>query len=210
MSFPIFDQSLIQIKMISTYLGQAVLNVFYFLATTDDISSPLSPSSILSGFDDNYASEILPRVTNAFRLETLELTLLDSPDFPRLTLPYGANGGGLFQSMPSYVCLSVQMTTGSRAVRAGSKRFAGIPEDQVAGNDMAPAYVGSWQGLVNGWVDGFRAGSDEIEDIGTILPIVVSSKNWVNGVPTVYRRVQENVVKSYVTTQNSRKRGYGI
>lgn len=197
---------LIRITDFQSYLGQQVLNVFYYRIVPVGGIADSGYLEMLEWFADDVITPVSMFQSDYLRHTNVTLeNLTNGVDIRDLTTDiYGDITTADTTVTPSYVSLGFIMQRESRVTRNGYKRFAGVPEISVSGN----TYV--------------NPGGTVIADIEEAL-----AKDWVEGIVTVAepiivkRPVSTPPVASYqyasigsarlvgLGTQNTRKAGRG-
>lgn len=127
---------LLQVTDFQTYLGEQVLNVYYYRWS----SAPTVDNSAYMPLLDDFIAEVINPVRDlqsaALAHDRVQVkNLSNGLDFAER--PVGLNG--LLTSTPSaiepsYVSLGFQLVRDSLVTRNGYKRFAGVVDEQVQGN----------------------------------------------------------------------------
>nr|CRY97733.1 hypothetical protein [uncultured prokaryote] len=196
---------LLQITDFQTYLSQQVLNVYYYRVTT------VTPQTndAYEIYLDHLENEIIPAVAavqvNTLVHESLELRNLSNgiDIVSRVVGTSGALSGGSGLSTPSYVAVTFRLLRESLTTRNGYKRFGGIADGYIDGNEFTP-------------------GAGEVADIEAALAADVTSGIATIGEPVIVKRPIPSVpITSYdyssigeaqlvgMGTQNTRKKGRG-
>lgn len=197
--------NLLQLIDRQTYLGQELINVYYYRVT---------PALGITGnylelLNDSWEEIVLPTVVKfqTGRLSHVQRewrNLSNNLDlFIDSTVVTGTATGSTSVDTPSYVSLGFQLNRESLATRNGYKRFGGLPDDGISGN--------TWTGNPDDI-------SDCEEALGSDLFIgLISSAE-----PVIVKRPIEPPVGSYVYasigsatfrglgSQNTRKQGRGV
>lgn len=196
---------LIQLIDNQTYLGQQVLNVYYYRITA------------LLGLGDGYLSDLNndweTNILATIRAIQLDGLLHVSREWRNLTngtdlfadngVLNGLVGGAATSYTPSFLSAGFMLQRESLATRNGYKRFAGISESNVSGNELV--------GLTT-----------EVTNISNALPADLNVGAFPVAEPVIVKRPINPPVASYiyasigsasfrsVGTQNSRKAGRGV
>lgn len=124
--------------------GQQIENVYFFNhAAGDGLATDLCLD-----FEAQWLPTILDMQVGACITDGIAAyNLGDLGDFS--TLPLSSNGTfGFVQYLPSFNAINFTLKLNTRAVRPGSKRIAGIPEEVTAGNNVVDEdYLGLMDAL---------------------------------------------------------------
>lgn len=189
-----------------SYLGQTILNVYYYRVT-----------SVTGINDDGYAAFAVWFQTTVLGpiadVQSVDLNhnllqirnLSNNLDLFELPIDIDGEATGGAGSMPSYVTITYKLIRESLATRHGFKRFAGVPESQVTGNTWLTA-GGSFDtaiaaALAADWVDGIVTMAEPVIVKRPISPPV--------GTSYIYSSIGAAQF-SRLGTQNTRKAGSGI
>jgi len=196
---------LIRITDKQTYLGQQVLNV-YFYRVSD--TTPLI-GDYLQTFSDSFQDVVLADVV-PLQLAALEHTSLyienisNGVDILEDTTGFPISGDVETGSgMPPYVSYGFQLVRESRVTRNGYKRFAGVPETFTSNGvyDGNPTLIAALEDAL---------GSDFQAGIATYAAPVIPKRPIAVPVGTYeYADISSGLFKG-IGTQNTRKFGRGI
>lgn len=196
---------LLQLVDNQLYLGQQILNVYYYRVTA------------ILGLDNPYLEEINDRWTEGVLAEIQKVQIANlvhvSREWRNLT-----NGVDLFTDTttyngslpattgnpaPSFLSLGFLLQRESLATRNGYKRIGGIPDDAIAGNTWTgePADIASIETALA--ADITVVGSPVCEPIIVKRPIVAPVASYV------YSSIGSAQFRG-IGTQNSRKAGRGV
>lgn len=133
----VIDNDIVQINDVQVVSQQNVLNTFYYMIQV--VTAGIILVDLLLEFRDQVTSAI--RGIQNPNLEHVELNILNLTDgVNRDTLALGNFGsdstGGTVSS--SYVAAGWKLAVGSLLTRPGGKRFAGIGEARILGNEYDP------------------------------------------------------------------------
>lgn len=196
---------LIQVIDNQSYLGQQVLNVYYYRWN----SAPSVDNSYLSLINDSFETRVIEPILD---LQNNGLThvsrewknLSNNLDiFTDGTVLTGSNASTESSRLPSYVSIGFMLQRDSLVTRNGYKRFAGLTDADVSGN----TYVGgapSVEAVELALASSLAAGVLEVAyPIIPKRPLVPPVGSYV------YSSVQSARFRS-IGTQNSRKAGRGV
>lgn len=196
---------LIQCIDFQTYLGQQILNVYYFRATP-----PLGATEpLLSEMNDQFETVVLDKV-RAIQVGGLQHTsrewknLSNGVDlFVDGTVLAGTGAGGAPEYEPSFVSAGFILRRESLVTRNGYKRFAGMNSDNITGN----TWVGSMTPITA--IEEALA-SDLSYGLATIAEPIIVKRPFVPPVDTyLYASIGSASFRG-IGTQNTRKAGRGI
>lgn len=144
---------LLQIIDHQTYLGEDLMNVYYYRY----FSAPSVDNAIYGELLDDFQEVVVARIIPAQVVELVHTTteiknLSNGVDFA--VLESGVTGqapGGTGNGEPSFVTLSFAMLRDSLVTRNGAKRIGGIPDPWVEGNDWigSPTIIGDIQNCIS-------------------------------------------------------------
>lgn len=195
-----------RITLCAEMFSQDVCNVFFY--TVAFWTGNVTLEEVL---DEFIATVVEPvRAVQSNSVVYTEVSIADAMD-PAVyfEMPYtsvGAESGAA--GMPSYVAYGFKLVRTDRTTRNGYKRFAGVTENQVTGNNIvtpgAAAFTDIEDGLaadlaVTGGGGGTATLAPAIVRMSPLDPYQVSEVNLVSAAEMAV----------YVTTQNSRKVGRG-
>lgn len=196
---------LIQITAFQRYLEQRVLNVYYYRVT--------APLGLADGYLASFHTSFLAVVLNAVRAVQASLLTYDSIRYANLS-----NGIDLLEqpvslagtvatttatAMPSFVAMTWLLRRESLATRNGYKRFAGVNDGTVDGNNST---IGA--SILDAVSNGLSA--DLMAGVAVLgAPVIVRRPLLVPaGTSYVYSDIGSAQFRE-VSTQNTRKRGRG-
>lgn len=196
---------LLQITDFQTYLGQQVLNVYYYRVVsvtgfTNDGYIPL-----LEEFRDNVILAVVPLQSARLMHEYVEVrNLSNGVDVFTLEIDQpGTNAAASTADLPSYVSYSFKLVRESLATRHGFKRFAGVPDTMIDGN----VYTSS-TALTEAVEDALAA--DIVIGIATIAePVIVKRPIPASPIASYVYSSIGSAIFSLIGTQNTRKIGRG-
>jgi len=210
----------IQLTDIQSYLGQEVLNIYYYIL--DDTGTAGYLDGILAEFDAAVVDDILPIQHQLLTHTALKAENIFSGDL--LELPYAtpragtrASATSIDNATPSYVAAVFSFKRQNSRVRNGRKSIGGLYEGDVSGNSISSlatalntAAGAMEQDLFPGGVDLFHPAI-----IGRV-PYTTPGGNPAFRLPVSQVEMDDNfslvdqVQASYVvSTMNTRKVGRG-
>ncbi len=185
-----------------SYLGQTVLNVYYF--QFDPITG--AGSTYLESMNSAFVTDVLPAIL-AFQADAVDHTHRDWMNLSNMidifsddSLLSGVLGGS---EINSFTSLGFLLRRSDGNTRNGYKRFAGLTEDRLLGN-----------------VYTFGSGEQAAAEAALAAPLTVGIIQY--GHPVIVKRPIANPAGAYVKsdvadatfrgigTQNTRKAGRGI
>lgn len=200
-----------QLTLNQTIYGRDIQNAFFYERE--------EPTGTAADVAEQFVTNILPTILAIQSAAVLNVNLVainlgDLADFETVPLTGGGTYGDV-DTMPAFNAVGYSLRLNTRAVRPGSKRFAGVPEEaSLNGELVLPAYLTRVETLRTVLDDPIGA------TLGLYNPIVVKRiKEPVVGtvppkftyrLPTVGDPVTVGVVVSalvgrQVTSQTSRK-----
>lgn len=190
----------LRITMRGTLFDQTILNVFYYRVVSITGFSNDGYQAILDEFEANVWDNVRPIISSDY-------TLLDNAvqnvtnEIDILTQNVNQAGSVLVGSLPSYVCYTFRLQRETVATRNGYKRFAGVPESLVTGNN----YIGSLASLV-AVQDGLKA--DLISGVAGLAEPVIMKRPLPSPVPSShpYASIGGSDFRG-IGSQNTRKGG---
>jgi len=187
------------------YDSQECLNIFYYEWNVNE-GGTLTAADVGEAFWNHVQDDWRAMVSVGVTFDRVIIENLDGDlQYGEYVIPALERAGeALGTGMASFVSYGIQLNRTTRAVRQGAKRLVGVSEDYVGEKGvLAPTTLAGLQVVA----DVFAA--DISFGLGlTINPVIV-------GFPTPSRPVRVAVpidtatAKTYVTTQNTRKRGSG-
>lgn len=196
---------LLQITDFQEYLGEQVLNVYYYRWSSAPTIDNSAYVPLLEFFQAGVVA--LVSVVQSGLLEHVSLqikNLSNGVDFAEI--PVNGFGGGstdMALQTPSFMALSWRFLRDSLVTRNGSKRIAGILENAISGNE----FVGS-MGVIDPITQVFQDPL-KIGLINVAYPIIVK-RPIAPPVGTGYQYSSvSDVIFNGVSTQNTRKQGRG-
>ena len=196
---------LLQITDFQDYLGEQVLNVYYYRWA----SAPVLDNSAYEPLVNDFAAKV---ITPSKQLQNDGLTHVnitvknltngvDFGDFPNGVI--GDIVASAAERLPSFIALSFQLVRDSLVTRNGSKRIAGLVDAQVEENE----FVGSPGDIVD-----VEFGMHEPLSVGLLdvaFPIIVKRPIPVPATAGYLYSSVSSVNFKGIGTQNTRKKGRG-
>ena len=195
---------LIQCVDNQSYLGQQVLNVYYYRW----FSTPVADRSYLEGIADDWETKVLDPVLDLQNDGLSHVSrewrnISNNVDlFVNGEVKYGSNSSTETTRLPSYVSIGFLLQRDSLVSRNGYKRLAGLTDADVSGNK----YVG---------------GAPSVAAVEVAFAALLSFSLFDVAAPIIVKRPIVPPVESYsyssiisarfrtVGTQNTRKAGGG-
>lgn len=196
---------LLQLVDNQTYLGQQVLNVYYYRITSiTPLADPYLPT-----LGDWWESEVLPAIT-AIQLNSLVhvsrewRNLTNGTDlYTDTTAVPGVQTTGSGNASPSYVSAGFMLQRESLVTRNGYKRFAGISDANIAGNEWLEDGT-TISNLEEALASDIFAGLVQVAE-----PVIVKRPIDVPVASYEYASIGSASFRS-LGTQNTRKAGRGV
>lgn len=131
------DGDVVKITSKSNYEGEELVNVFFYLV--DALVAGVALIDIVTQFVDDVIDALRPLQVGSLThtVATIE-NVTNGIDVDTLIINGGGQDTGGGAQTPSYVAAGYRLNVGDRTTRDGSKRFGGIGENRVAGNDYEP------------------------------------------------------------------------
>lgn len=199
--------SLFKVIVKQTYLGQKCQNVFWYFKNVAPNS--IDALDVANAFHDAVLSDwetLTHEDWDTDTIEVIEVTSLEN--FTEITSAIGP-GVKTGNALASTIALGIKMVRTTRETRSGWKRLVGLAQSDLAENDWASGT----QTQASSLADEFSA---DLSVAGTtIFPCLVrqtkdpDTKELLDPDEWIYNLVSTAIVKSEVTTQNSRKPGRG-
>lgn len=182
------------------YLNQIVLNTFYFqnALDTDDLQEECSHAFDLDLLPTIATIQSTSVVYQNIRVENVTGSLADF----NLT-PTTAAGGVAGLVAASFIACTIRLNRTTKETRNGSKRFAGMVEENMNGQTFLGAYVVTLDALAV-----VLAGT--IDDPGGIFRPVIARAPVDPEVLWTINDVASGTASSDVKSQVSRRKGKGI
>lgn len=196
---------LIQIVDRQVYLAQEVLNVYYYRSETANSDGVAALESLATWFQTGFLDDVTAIQNTGLSHTIREIKNLSNgiEFYADTDIVLGQISTATTDGLPSYISLGFQLQRGTLATRNGYKRFAGLVEAQVGGNQ----YVGA-SGPI-----------DAVEAALTVSPNTLAGDTFA---PIIVKRpIPESPFATYVYspvvgasfrgvgTQNTRKPGRG-
>jgi hypothetical protein len=196
---------LLQLVDNQSYLGQQILNVYYYRVTaTLGLADPYL-SDLNSYWEDNVLDPIIQIQGDGLVHQSREWRNISNGTdlFVESTAVPGANSVAESSELPSYVSLGFLLQRESLATRNGYKRFAGLTENFVEGN----TWTGSTTSIDN--IETALAGDLNIGILAVAEPVIVKRPIVVPVGSYIYSSIGSASFRG-LGTQNTRKAGRGV
>lgn len=194
---------IIEVKAIGTVFGEQFLNVFHYRAESFEANVDYSDiADVFSGF---WTTVIAPLQTNdTVLLQTEVLNLTNGLDI-EIT---GENIPGTVsaEEAPGFLAYGFQFIRSSRVTRHGWKRFCGVPEAAVIGNNLAAAWIPTVNAAAAVMENGLVRTGTVDEDM-ELVPVIVGRTLIGGSYEIDLSKINDvsSVAFVRITTQNSRK-----
>lgn len=190
-----------------TYLGQECLNVFFWRVASLTLASD-TPFNWSQEYVADYQQSVLDIQVSQLTFDRVFWeNLTDGVEIVDFSV--GLSGGETDQPMPSSVALPVILRRASKITRNGYKRFVGMGENQVDGNNnligtLQATLLEEFCGEPSVYVDYDGAGNSV-----TLEPVIVGRTKNAQGVYELDLSKVNDVLsaqmRATVSTQNTRK-----
>lgn len=193
---------LLRITDAQTYLGEEVLNIYYYRSVSITPIGNEGYGTILDWFE----TEILEPVTQiqVSALVHNQLTIVNMTngiDFLERAIDVpGEIAADESECLPSYVATGFRLIRESLVTRNGAKRYAGLSEQYTTGNEVL------WTGAAQTDIEDALAADVYLGAVLSAEPVIV--KHPVGAPPVVsylYSSVGDAQMRRTVSTQNTRK-----
>lgn len=191
---PTTNSGIYEVVLEQTYGAELVKNVFHYLHT---LGNDDEQQECADAFDEDALPGIASIANDLIkyteiRVANLTGLLADASIVP--SIPDGDVSGLV---MPSFISCPFRYIRTSKETRNGAKRFGGITEENITGNNFIGTFFTAMQAI-----ESVLAG--QIDVVGAIFEPIILRKPDVAGVYT-YNEVANVIAVDRVTTQNSRK-----
>lgn len=196
---------LLQIVDVQSYLGEQILNVYYYRWFSAPVLDNTAYEPLIDDFKNEVIMYVRPVQNTALIHERVILkNLSNGIDFAEVEIDVaGAIATPIGERLPSYMALGYQLVRDSLVTRSGSKRFAGLSDSQVQEN----SYAGNTEDAEA--VEEALSRNLTVGLIEVAAPIIPKRPIPVPaGSAYVYSSIVDSIFKG-VTTQNTRKAGRG-
>lgn len=187
---------LYQLTDVQSYFGQECVNVWWF--------QQLQGVGDAMDLAEAFASERLPTIVGLQSNEVLHERIVvvnynNLSDFAELAPTAFNRGVRISTPLPPFVAWGFKLNRPTRAIRSGAKRFVGVTEGDIAGNEPDPDFLDNLQLAAEIFESTFTgAGENRYQ------PQIVRLNRETGQV--VFDVGINSVSWNRITTQNSRKR----
>ncbi len=185
------------------YLLQQVLNVYYYLVDPPGGTVNFNLEDLIADFVTRVISNVLPLQNDQLthvQVEALNM-FNQAENATEVINMAGARSTSVFQPLPSFMAINFQLVRDTVATRNGSKRIAGLEEDQVNGN----SYTGD-AGELEDFQDGLALPLQNVGDVEVAPPVIV--RIGPGGVVTAINPII-GATFTKLTSQKTRQVGHG-
>lgn len=216
MAIQVDPSDILRITLKSNYgIAVAQRNVFHFVVSTDDATTPDNCSLIgaaLSFYD--FTVYLIQAVTNQIVTYTSVLAELMDPatwlavNGEEYVIPGGGvNGDDTARALPPQDAWSFKYTRSTADFRHGYKRFGGVPENAQDDGLAAAGVVGDLDALADqltATLPMYLAGNS-LTSTASMFPIIYKARRYGGDVRPVEFQAPAAVSFSGIGTQNTRK-----
>jgi len=201
---------IVQITDVQTYLGQTVLNVYFYELTA--MESAVDYADIAEAFDNVVRQELLPaQVDGLVHTNILVKNLTNGVDiWDQVDAVAGANTAG--DDTPSFTALGFRLVRSTALTRHGSKRIAGVPENAISGN--TETYGGTTIADIEAALGAPIERSGTVDHDVTAIPVIVGripeGDPGAGGLDLSKINPVASAQFIRVTTQTTRRAGRGV
>lgn len=197
---------IVRVTDVQTYLNQEVLNVYHYGLIVETGSTVPTMSEILSAIETAVVDEVALRQNGSVtHTELTGVNLSDGVTIGSITTNTTGSNVASGEALPSFYCVTIRLQRSSALTRHGYKRYCGISEGEVQGNDLLQNPFNSWQAVADLLRDNIT-----IDTGVTLMPIILGTVQ--PALPNLNTAVYSEIIDSDVRgigTQNTRKRGRG-
>jgi hypothetical protein len=214
--------SLWEVTVTAVLRQQQITNVFFYIRNSVTVPNAGSPADILT---EEYGGTLIPllktRTSNQIDYRTLKVReVVGGFAFAETTFPENNVGAISGDCLPTFVAIQWFSPRTIGNIRAGYKRFAGVPESDTGNGIIITSLIDDWQAIATA----FSQNIDIVESsvtVGYLQPVIVKRIKEVDEDDKVSYRLPETLAelayadanwsaREELTTQNSRKIGRGI
>lgn len=189
-----------KLVLTGSYLGESVSNVFWFSESVQGSDDSLALEELKEGFEFVMSADLLALANDSMTYNLITITrIVDGRQeaFPVTWVGLVDDASGA-NALPSYVAIAFRYNRVSAATRHGYKRYAGIADSMVYGNNLDGSFSNAADNLEDAMETVIQTGSGF-----SFSPAVVSRPVVLGANPSYY--LPQTVTFNGVTTQNSRK-----
>lgn len=199
---------LLQVTSKQRLFGQSCLNVFHYRVTSITGLDDTAYSQMWTWFLGSIGLAMRNIQSSVIAFESVEIrNLSNGVDF--YEQPFTATGNVAATeatTLPSAVSIGFKLVRESLVTRNGYKRFAGVPEAWVTGNNYTPpsptTTTAMETALAADWIGGLITLAEPVIVRRPLVPPV--------GTSYVYSSIGSAACKGTMGSQNTRKPGRGI
>lgn len=203
---------IIQITDFQTFLGQQILNVYFYrvMAIPDSGTWPNPYDAFLGAFDSIVMDPVRNNQhTSLVHTVAVLKNLTNGVDIREYATGQAGLQGG--DEEPSFTALGVRLVRSTALTRHGSKRFGGMPESAFTGNtiNLAPTAIADFEDACksNLIIPGTAVDGAEPVIVGRTLIPASDPPEYELDLLKINVVADAQVIA--VTTQNTRKAGRG-
>lgn len=190
------------IKVFSRLLGQAILNTYAYKQVTG--VAALNAAQLHNLFNSFVQPHVRGIAPDTMDIDNVEVFSINNPTDFHDGPPSNTTGARAIlpaDMLPSYTAFGFRSNRAGAGTRSSYKRYAGMGEGDVDGNDLSAAFkiIPSVVSLTVALGTGFVGGAGEIFD-----PVQIKS-GWLLGVPPVVNFFITSYAVPYLTSQVSRR-----
>lgn len=204
--------SLIEIAIEGTVYAQQQMNTWTYLVGVYPVA--VSAAQIAEAFWNHVkaAQRGVAVSLHTTMYQTVRVRELDDPAgaLGSYAVPSaeqsGTRSAGTSQDAAVFIALGASLKVATRATRAGSKRFAGLCENDMDGSAASSAARAAVQALLDVVCVPVVLGAPAA--LVELAPVVVK-RDRVTGLPLAHQAIESATANFFLTTQNTRKVGHG-
>lgn len=191
---------ILRINGCQSMFGQQICNTFYYVVGLWTGNSSLS--DVANAFTTEVIVPLKTVQSSSLTWDTIQIdNITNGVEFYERAIDIQGDGQGS-PALPSYVALTAKLGRSSKITRNGSKRIAGLKEDDVSGNDVVLS-----QGEIDNIIGALEVSLADGDPPANyeMSPVIVGRNS--NGTYDLGRvnNVSSVQLNQFISTQNSRK-----
>lgn len=199
------------LKIITTseMTGAVSKNVYHVKVTQELYAGNVTETMVAKMFHEQIAKRFIDLAVTYMSLLSTKVINLTQPNQPFGEYAYTIAGSQAGDNAPTFVAFSYRQTVSTNLTRGGYKRFMGVSETFMAGNNFTGAFVTSATtagGYIGGGVQILFYPDDTGDEAIAYRNIILKSSHSNPPISTDYQNVEGVQFINSPTTQNTRKR----
>ena len=191
---PTATAGIYQVVLEQNYGSETLKNVWHYLHSVGDDDEQ---SDCAQAFDDDMMFTIAAITNTSLSFNEIRVANLTGLLADAVLVPSESEGNIVGSLAPSFVAASYRYVRTSKETRNGAKRFCGMVEENLNGNDFTSAYFTTLQSAETTFASTLTGAT------GVYEPIILRKPD-IGGV-WLYNEVATVIALNRVTTQTSRK-----